>query len=454
MATPPHSHSHGHSHPDHPEPPTGGPSADPAQESLVGALHASFNVLRVVMVVLVVLYLFSGIFRVEPDQQGLIARLGKLRMTQGEQGETPVFGPGWHGALPDPFDAKYTLTGKVLELKTTHFMFEHDQAASSKNLAEIVFPLADLTPGQQGAMLTGDRNLSHGRWEIQYRIQDAAAFLTHVGEDPDSFQPLLTRLVESAVVREVAGRTVEDVTREKVDAVREGVHRRLQAALDRLETGVRVEQVVAYTIEPGAVRPAFLDVTRAQNEKKTLMDRAEEQATEIINAAAGSRQTHAELLTLITEYGNAQLQGTDDAQLAAMLSEIDVQLLAAEEQGAGQVAVTLSAARAEANDINDRVRREYEQFQRYQELRAAQPRLAVLGLWVQMRREILSNEMNEIFFVPDADEIEILVNRDPQRQIRLEEQRALDRQRGGIQRANEPGQPTRRLQINGRRGRS
>ena len=76
-------------------------NVDPAQESLVRALHASFNVLRVLMIVLVVLYLVSGLFRVEQGQVGLIARLGKLLTTQGEGGLTPVYQPGWHWALPD-----------------------------------------------------------------------------------------------------------------------------------------------------------------------------------------------------------------------------------------------------------------------------------------------------------------------------------------------------------------
>ena len=67
-----HSHSHGHgqvggtgvspvnSTGKLPVPPGNlGPLSDPAQESLVQALRASFNILRVVMVVLVALYLLT-----------------------------------------------------------------------------------------------------------------------------------------------------------------------------------------------------------------------------------------------------------------------------------------------------------------------------------------------------------------------------------------------------------
>ena len=248
-----------------PEPPGLPPGVpiDPAQESLVRALRASFNILRVLMIVLVVLYLCSGVFRVEPGQQGLVARLGKLRENSGEGGGY-VFQPGWYfSMLPEPFDKKFVLTGQVQSLVITTFMFNSDKAATAKNLADILTPKEELQPGVDGAMFTGDRNLSHGRWEVQYKIEDAAQFVQNVGATPDDAQPLLQRLSETAVVEEVGGRTVEEVTRTALDNVRDDVQTRLQKALSDLATGIKVVQVLASTIEPGAVRDAFLDVSRA-----------------------------------------------------------------------------------------------------------------------------------------------------------------------------------------------
>lgn len=402
---------------------------DPAQESLVRALRASFNILRVLMIVLVVLYLLSGVFRVDPGQQGLVARLGKLREVRNEEGElTPVFAPGWYWALPDPFDQKYILTGQVQKLVVTHFLFTHDQAATTRNLAEILMPKPALVPGVDGAMITGDTNLSHGRWEVQYTIKDAALFVQNVGGSAAEFEPLLERLTETAVVREVAGRTVEQVTRTALDAVRRGVQKRLQDALDRLETGVHVDQIVAHTIEPGAVRPAFLDVINAENEKLTSIREADQKASEILNRAAGGM--HAEILEKIRAYGRAQLDGADQARLRPLLGAINDKLIEARDRGAGQVAVELRKARAEANAISEGLRRDFELFTKRLQQRKAQPRITVLDLWVQMRNEVFSHKENEVFFVPDSDEIEILINRDPLRQRELEEERTLRRQRG------------------------
>ncbi len=398
---------------------------DPAQEALVGALRASFNVLRVLMIVLVVLYGVSGIFRVDSGWQGLVARFGALR-------EAPaggqVYPPGWYLALPDPLDKKYVLTGQVLTHPVTTFMFAHPEAAISKNLADIVPVKQELQPGVDGAMITGDRNLSHGRWEIQYRIDNAASFVRQIGSDPNAFAPVLTRLAESAVVREVAGRTVEEVTREQLESVRGGVQQRLQQALTELGTGVTIVQVLAYTIEPGAVRDAFIDVSRAENERRALEDQARERATEVLSRAAGGAWPR--LLAAIREYGALQEDpNVGAAALAEALSRVDALLLEAEQQESGQVSIRLREAREQANTTSAQLRQQFEQFERYLEQRRdGRELITMLGLWNEMRAEILGNRANEIFFVPASNVIEILVNRDPQRKIELEQQEIMQRQ--------------------------
>ena len=411
-------------------------AADPARESLVSALQTSFGILRIVMVVLIVLYLASGFFRVNPGQKGLVSRLGELRTHTAANGtQTPIFEPDWYWLLPDPFDTKILVDGQIQSVAITTFMFDHPEAATSKDLSQIVQRSQKLTPGVDGAMLTGDLNLSHGRWEVQYHIDDAAAFVRNVGMDTESrerMRPpvnvLLERLTETAVIREVAGRTVEEVTRHALDSVRQGVKSRLQNALDELDTGIMVDAVVAYTIEPGAVRPAFLDVVKAMSQQERSRREAQEAETDILNQAAGSQ--YQPILDAITAYGDAQTRGADEKELTTLLAKIDSELELAEKLGAGQVAVRLSVAKSRADQINEQLRREYENFSNYRDQYKAQPRITMLSLWVQMRREILSNRQNEIFFVPDSDDIEILINRDPQRQLELEEEAARQRRMG------------------------
>jgi membrane protease subunit HflK len=419
-----HGHPHGHAHP-HDLPgraPSPAPGAhDTAQESLVRALRHSFNILRILMLVLVVLYLSSGVFKVDPGQQGLVSRFGALLSHQTEEGESKVFGPGWHYQLPDPFDKKYLISGQLQNLRITSFVFNHPEVETGK-LADIIMQSGELTPGIDGAMFTGDRNLSHGRWDVEYQIADAAQFVENVGAGPGDARKMLQRLTESAVVQEVSGRTIEQVTRTALDDVRARVQARLQKALDDLQTGIRVVQVKAETIEPGAVRPAFLDVIRAENERLTRQEQAQEEATAILSQAAGGK--YQELLKLINEYGDAQLRELPEDELAARLAVINAKLDEAKRDGAGQLAVLLSAAESAANEVHETTQREYDHYLALREQRAARPVITELGLWVQMRRAILGNRLNEVFYVPDAREIEVHVKSDPQRKLELEEEAA------------------------------
>ena len=59
------------------------------------------------------------------------------------------------------------------------------------------------------------------------------------------------------------------------------------------------------------------------------------------------------------------------------------------------------------------------------------PELTLTRRWVQMRRVILTSEENEIFFVPEAGEIEIIVNRDMQRLIEADVKRYRERYETG-----------------------
>jgi len=52
---------------------------DAANQSLADALRASFSVLKTIMIVLVVLFMFSGLKCVEEHQKAVVLSLGKLK---------------------------------------------------------------------------------------------------------------------------------------------------------------------------------------------------------------------------------------------------------------------------------------------------------------------------------------------------------------------------------------
>ena len=407
---------------------------DPAQESLSQALRAGFNVLRVVIVLLLLFYFFSGVFQVNPGQQGLIARFGRLLVndkTEGPYAGRPIFGEGWHFALPDPFDQKIRISGEQYKSRIAAFCFPLDEKQkrlefNQLNLSEIAPMLDQFKPGEQGTMLSGDRNLSHGLFQIQYKIVDAAAFVQNIGESPADFEELLRRLAENVIVRTVAGIPVERIIIRTQTDEQEGdftrtIERRLQSDLNKLNAGVAIESVEAKATEPGRVRQAFLEVVKAKSDLQRDKDEAQQEANRILSEAAGPE--YKELLLTIEQYGAAQAVNTDAARLHELRQEIDAKLVTAE----GRVASRLRQAGSSANEIREGVRREYELFTNYRDLYRKYPQLTAVRLWVRMREAILSSADNETFFVPDAGEIEIITNRDIQRQIDADIQRYKDR---------------------------
>ncbi|MCG3127318.1 MAG: hypothetical protein CHACPFDD_02176 [Phycisphaerae bacterium] len=386
--------------------------SDPAQASLAAALRSSFNVLRFIMIGLAAAYLGSGFFTVRPGEKGLVARLGVLRT---DATGSPVLSEGARLVLPDPIDEKIRITGRENELVIDTFLFRRANDEIGKPLAELSARGGALKPGVDGAMFTGDRNLSHGLWTVQYKVADARKFVLNVGESTDVLNRVLARLAESAVVHTVSSRRVEEVTRGGVTAVAAAVAEALQAEVNRLDLGVAITKVSAETIAPRQVKQAFDQVSEAENEKLRLQKEAEKTQWEVLNSAAGDRFT--EILDLIAEYGAAQLAGGDDARLGELQKRIDATL----DHAGGGVAVMLQEAQARASDIRERARREVDQFTYYLELYRKDPELTVQRLWADMKIAIQTSKTNEMFFLPSVgDTIEILINRDPNRKIKAE----------------------------------
>src|SRR5215467_2201707 len=73
---------------------------DAGSEALTEALRSSFWIVKVVMFLLLIVFLGSGFFTVEPQEQAMIIRLGR---PVGE-GQKALLGPGLHWSFPYPID--------------------------------------------------------------------------------------------------------------------------------------------------------------------------------------------------------------------------------------------------------------------------------------------------------------------------------------------------------------
>lgn len=438
MANHPHDHKHGHDHGHdhaghyHPEP-SDGPIhfSDPAQESLSQALQSGFNVLRVIMVVLVVAYFLSGWFQVNTGEQGLVSRFGVLRINTDASSPfagKPVFGPGVHPSLPDPFDQKIRIPGTTEKVVIDSFCFQRDPKNAGNQIIPSEVPQLDkLTPGQHNTMMSGDRNLSFGIWTVEYRIERGEEFVRNVGEDREAGARLVKRMAEAAITRVVAGIEGERVTRFNVGALEHdftlAVRSRLQEDLSRLGSGIVVDKLTADTIFPGMVNMAFSAAQNAANQSEQAKNDAIKERAQILGKTAGTPAKVEPLLAAIEAYGAAQTSNASEEKLAELRAEIDKHL----DNADGEVAARLRQAESNANNMRETLRREYEEFVGYLAAYKRFPQLTAVRLWVQMREAILTSRDNEIFFIPNTDEVRIQTNRDPQRLLEEDERRYRER---------------------------
>src|ERR1051326_2822294 len=160
--------SHSHPHPHDPETPV-----DAGSQALAEALRSSFKVVQFVMFVLVILFLLSGIFKVDPQQRAIILRFGK---PVGE-GQKALLGPGLHFGFPAPIDEvrKVTISGVQQVESTIGWWAETPEMRLVGNEGPVQGN--SLNPAVDGYVLTADTNIVHVRATLLYHIDDPIRYV-------------------------------------------------------------------------------------------------------------------------------------------------------------------------------------------------------------------------------------------------------------------------------------
>jgi modulator of FtsH protease HflK len=229
----------------------------------------------------VALWLPSGIYKVQPDEQGVVLRFGKWI-------ETTT--PGVHYRLPYPIDVvmfpKVTTINQVklgepaapMALPGVSTESERQLAAAS---AENVNNLIGLDEHQA---LTGDENIVKVDCVVLWQIKDAGEFLFRVYDPEDK-----VRLAAESALREVIGQTpIQAALSEKRREIADQTRELVQQWLDAEHAGILVRQIQLQRIDPpSAVFDAFNDVQRARADQERARNEAEAYAGDIIPRARG-----------------------------------------------------------------------------------------------------------------------------------------------------------------------
>lgn len=222
---------------------------------------------RLAVGLLVLVWLLSGIYIVEPDETGVVTRFGAFDRTTG---------PGPHYHIPFPVES--AMTPKVSQVRRLEVGFRTVSNRESLN------PNQFKSVPEEALMLTGDENLIDVQFIVQYQISDSVQFVFRIAK-PDA----AVKSAAEAAMREVIGKSTIDaaLTTGKLE-IQNQAKALLQQVLDRYRCGVIIQAVQLQDVHPPKeVVDAFKDVANAFEDKNRIINEAEAYANDILPRARG-----------------------------------------------------------------------------------------------------------------------------------------------------------------------
>lgn len=220
-----------------------------------------------IILALAVVWVFTGFYRVNPGEQGVVLRFGEW------VNQETLSPPGLHWHLPYPIETAITPQVDIVRQIDVGFTRRNESSASGK-----------IDRPEESLMLTGDQNIIDIDFTVQWRIDNAGQFLFNI-RDPEA----TIKLAAESAMREVIGRTgIQPALSTEKETLATKTQETLQRILDDYQSGVAITAVNLQDVQPPKqVADAFEDVQRARQDQDTKINQADAYANRIIPEARG-----------------------------------------------------------------------------------------------------------------------------------------------------------------------
>jgi membrane protease subunit HflK len=246
-----------------------------SQDKLGGLLPGNLGGRGIALIALaaIALWGFSGFFRVEPDELGVVLRFGKF------QREAP---PGLNYHLPYPIET--ALTPQALRINKIDIGFNLLGGGTMRDVPE------------ESLMLTGDENIVDVEFSVLWRVDPSrvADYLFNV-QNPEG----TVKAVAESAMREVIGRSnvqrlltwqsqLSGPQKNIETEVQDQAQNVMQKTLDAYRAGILTQSVQVQSINPPAeVNDSFLDVQAARSDSERAQNEAQTYANRVVPEARG-----------------------------------------------------------------------------------------------------------------------------------------------------------------------
>ena len=254
-----------------------------------------------ILIILALIWLGSGFYRVLPDEQGVVLQFGKF---------TKTTQPGLNYHLPYPIERVFT--PKVTKINRVDIGYRQSPDSRVTAIRDVV---------EESLMLTGDENIVDIDYSVFWFIKDAGEFLFNI-QDPEQ----TVKSAAETAMREVIGQVaIQSILTEGRTDIENKTSILIQEILDEYGAGITITQVQTQKADPPAqvidsfrdVQAARADLERQRNEAEAyandIIPRARGEAEQIMQQAEGYRQKviadsegkAARFLSIQTEFAKA-----------------------------------------------------------------------------------------------------------------------------------------------------
>jgi membrane protease subunit HflK len=240
---------------------------DRVKRLLPGGFGSGRSLLFIALIGLA-LWLATGFYRVNPDEQGVALIFGKVwKLTN----------PGLNYNLPPPIGE--VLTPKVTRVNRVEVGVRSGNDSNGN-------PVTQDVP-EESLMLTGDENIIDIQFVVFWVIKDPIDFLFAIRDPEDTVK----NAAESAM-RQIVGQTEFEYARTQGrNKIEQDARKLIQQLLDNYKSGIEVSQVELQKVDPpGAAIEAFRDVQAARADKERAVNEAQAYFNEITQRAEGQAQ--------------------------------------------------------------------------------------------------------------------------------------------------------------------
>ena len=236
---------------------------------LKNSINVTLGFSRWILLILFMVFLFSGIYSISQNKIGVLQRFGKIRNDHVE--------PGIHYALPWPIGIINKVPVKIVKRVQINDFYQSDDFNSPSNQFF-------RKTGLESYCISGDNNIVVISCVIQYTILKPSEYLFNL-QQPEQ---VLYDITCNNILKCLSRISVDEILTYVKKTMEEYIQNNIQIDLDKINSGLKVTFVELKEVRPPKkVQQFFNDVINAQIDKRKMVSNAESYWNEKIPEAKG-----------------------------------------------------------------------------------------------------------------------------------------------------------------------